>query len=98
MRALLREWLLELKVMGRSPADVDWYAQKMDWYRRSGGVENLEELNAFEFKRFLTEQLERGLSDNTIHGFFQVIRALPTGAPASSSRLGTSLSGRFLLM
>ena len=75
VRALLREWLLELKVMGRSQRTVDWYAQKMDWYRRSGGVENLEELNAFELKRFLAEQQERGLSDNTIHGFFQVIRS-----------------------
>lgn len=75
VRALLREWLLELKVMGRSQRTIDWYAQKMDWYRRTGGVENLEELNAFELKRFLAEQQERGLSDNTIHGFFQVIRS-----------------------
>ena len=75
VRALLREWLLELKVMGRSARTVDWYQQKMDWYRRSGGVENLEELNAFELKRFLAEQQERGLSDNTIHGFFQVIKS-----------------------
>ena len=29
MRALLREWLLEVKVMGRSPRTVDWYQQKM---------------------------------------------------------------------
>jgi integrase len=75
VRALLREWLLELKVMGRSQRTIDWYQQKMDWYRRSGGVENLEQLNAFELKRFLAEQQERGLSDNTIHGFFQVIKS-----------------------
>jgi len=75
VRALLREWLLELKVMGRSSRTIDWYQQKMDWYRRSGGVENLEQLNAFELKRFLAEQQERGLSDNTIHGFFQVIKS-----------------------
>jgi len=61
--------------MGRSQRTIDWYQQKMDWYRRSGGVENLEELNAFELKRFLAEQQERGLSDNTIHGFFQVIKS-----------------------
>ena len=75
VRALLREWLLELKVMGRSQRTIDWYQQKMDWYRRTGGVENLEELNAFELKRFLAEQQERGLSDNTTHGFFQVIKS-----------------------
>jgi len=75
VRALLREWLLELKVMGRSSRTIDWYQQKMDWYRSSGGVENLEQLNAFKLKRFLAEQQERGLSDNTIHGFFQVIKS-----------------------
>ena len=75
VRALLREWLLELKVMGRSPRTIDWYQQKMDWYRSSGGAENLEQLNAFELKRFLAEQQERGLSDNTVHGFFQVIKS-----------------------
>jgi len=78
VRALLREWLLELKVIGRSPRTVDWYQQKMDWYRSSGGVENLEQLKAFELKRFLAEQQERGLSDNTIHGFFQVIKSFAT--------------------
>jgi hypothetical protein len=62
VRALLWEWLLELKVMGRSHRTIDWYQQKMDWYRRTGGVENLEELNAFELKRFLAEQQELGLS------------------------------------
>lgn len=29
---LVREWLLELKVMGRSPRTIDWYAQKMRFY------------------------------------------------------------------
>jgi hypothetical protein len=78
VRALLRKWLLELKVMGRSQRTVEWYQQKMDWYRRSAGVENLEQLNAFELKRFLAEQQERGLSENTIHGFFQVIKSFAT--------------------
>jgi site-specific recombinase XerC len=75
VRALLRESLLELKVMGRSQRTIDWYEQKMDWYRSSGGVKNLEQLNAFELKRFLAEQHERGLSANAIHGFFQVIKS-----------------------
>jgi len=66
--------LLELKVMGRSPRTIKWYEQKLDWYFRADGVVNLEALTAFELKRFLAEQQERGLSDNTIHGFFQVIR------------------------
>jgi integrase len=74
LKPLIREWLLELKVMGRSPRTIKWYEQKLDWYFRADGVQNLEALTAFELKRFLAEQQERGLSDNTIHGFFQVIR------------------------
>ena len=66
--ALFREWLLELKVMGRSPRTVQWYAQKLSWYRRSGGVEELEQLTAFELKRFLAGLQERGLGDNSVHG------------------------------
>src|SRR6266545_2770185 len=55
VRALLREWLLELKVMGRSQRTIDWYQQKMDWYRRSGGVENLEQLK--EMSTYTAEQV-----------------------------------------
>jgi hypothetical protein len=69
LKPLIREWLLELKVMGRSPRTIAWYQQKLDWYFRADGVENLEALTAFELKRFLAAQQERGLSDNTIHGF-----------------------------
>jgi hypothetical protein len=86
LKPLIREWLLELKVMGRSPRTIKWYEQKLDWYFRADGVVNLEALTAFELKRFLAEQQERGLSDNTIHGFFQVLRTFaklgpPRGVP-----------------
>ena len=80
LKPLIREWLLELKVMGRSPRTIKWYEQKLDWYFRADGVVNLEALTAFELKRFLAEQQERGLSDNTIHGFFQVLRTFANWA------------------
>ena len=80
LKPLIREWLLELKVMGRSPRTIKWYEQKLDWYFRADGVVNLEALTAFELKRFLGEQQERGLSDNTIHGFFQVLRTFANWA------------------
>jgi site-specific recombinase XerD len=80
LKPLIREWLLELKVMGRSPRTIAWYQQKLDWYFRADGVANLEALTAFELKRFLAEQQERGLSDNTIHGFFQVLRTFANWA------------------
>jgi Phage integrase, N-terminal SAM-like domain len=97
LKPLIREWLLELKVMGRSPRTIAWYQQKLDWYFRADGVENLEALTAFELKRFLAEQQERGLSDNTIHGFFQVLRTFANWAhreeyPVDRTLLRTSMS------
>lgn len=53
--ALVREWLLELKVMGRSQRTIDWYAQKMRSYLAASNATRLSELTAFELKRFLGE-------------------------------------------
>ena len=41
--ALVREWLLELKVMGRSQRTIDWYAQKMRSYLASANATRLDE-------------------------------------------------------
>ena len=41
LKPLIREWLLELNVMGRSPRTIKWYEQKLDWYFRADGVVNL---------------------------------------------------------
>ena len=51
---LVREWLTELRVMGRSPRTLSWYAQRFD-LRQPGAVRKLPELNGFELKRFLAE-------------------------------------------
>jgi len=32
LEALLREWLLELRMTGRRPRTIEWYRQKMAWY------------------------------------------------------------------
>ena len=55
LEALVREWLLELKVMGRSPRTIEWYAQKMRSYLAASNATRLSELTAFELKRFLGE-------------------------------------------
>jgi integrase/recombinase XerD len=80
LRALTREWLLELKVLGRSPRTLEWYGQKVDWYLRTGQAATLSELTAFELKRYLGELRDRGLADNTIHGFFEILKALANWA------------------
>jgi len=41
----------------------------------TSGPATLAELTAFEFKRFLAGLQGRGLSPNTVHGFFEVIKA-----------------------
>ncbi len=78
--ALVREWLLELKVMGRSARTIDWYAQKMRSYLSASNATRLSELTASELKRFLGELRDRGLAPNTIHGFFETLKALASWA------------------
>jgi len=78
--ALVCEWLLELKVMGRSPRTIEWYAQKMRSYLAASNAARLSELTAFELKRFLGELRDRGLAPNTIHGFFETLKALTSWA------------------
>jgi len=72
---LVREWLLELQVRGRSQRTIAWYAHKMEWYERYGSAKTLAELTGLEFKRYLAQELERGISDNSLHGHFQVLKA-----------------------
>ena len=78
--ALVREWLLELKVMGRSQRTMDWYAQKMRSYVASANATRLDELTAFAVKRYLGELRDRGLAPNTIHGVFETLKALASWA------------------
>src|SRR5262249_31943915 len=79
--ALVREWLTELKVMNRSPQTIEWYQQKMDWYlQHEGGPDALEGLTSAEVKRLLGALMDRQLSANTVHGFFQVLRSFANWA------------------
>ncbi len=79
--ALVAEWLMELRVIGRSQRTTDWYQQKMRWYlEHEGGPETLAGLTAFEFKRLLASLQHRNLAPNTVHGFFEVVRAFANWA------------------
>jgi len=72
---LLREWLLELKVLGRSAGTLRWYEEKFRWFLRHSTASTLDGLTAHELKRHVAELQDRGLSDNTVHGHFEVIKA-----------------------
>jgi len=76
----VQEWLLELRMMGRSPRTIGWYRQKMDWYLKTGQAQTLTELTAYELKRYLGDLRDRDLADNTIHGFFEVLRGFASWA------------------
>jgi integrase/recombinase XerD len=81
MAGLVREWLAELKVMGRSEQTIRWYQQKMDWYLgHEGGPATLDGLTSAEVKRLLGSLIDRGLAPNTVHGFFEVVRAFANWA------------------
>jgi integrase len=78
---LVREWLAELRVMGRSEETIKWYRQKMEWYLdHDGGPATLDGLTSAEVKRLLGSLIDRGLAPNTIHGFFEVVRAFANWA------------------
>ena len=91
LESLVREWLLDLQVLGRSRTTIDWYAQKMRWFLAHGEARTLDQLTAFELKRFLAEQQSRGLSDNTVRGDFQTIKALASWAARESYRVDPAL-------
>ena len=80
LESLVREWLLDLQVLGRSRTTIDWYEQKLRWYLQHGEASTLDQLTGFELKRFLAEQQTRGLSENTVHRDFQTIKAFANWA------------------
>lgn len=81
MAGLVREWLAEVKVMGRSEQTLKWYRQKMEWYLdHEGGPATLDGLTSAEVKRLLGVLIDRGLAPNTVHGFFEVVRAFANWA------------------
>src|SRR5207245_3638844 len=77
---LVREWLLSLTVMGRSARTIHWYRQKVEAFLDASALTGLEQLIPVEVKAHLASLQERGLADNTVHGAFEVIKALASWA------------------
>jgi hypothetical protein len=65
--ALVREWLLELKVMGRSPRTIEWYEQKMRCYLAASDATRLSELTAFEVTVELSQSCITLLTQGLLH-------------------------------
>lgn len=91
LEAMVREWLLELRMLGRSPRAIGWYQHKIAWYLKTGEAETLDELTAYELKRYLGELRDRGLADNTIHGIFELLRAFASWADREGSPVDLAL-------
>src|SRR5215472_11001093 len=76
---------------GRTPRTIDSYQQKPAWCLKTGQSETLGELTGFELKRYLGELRDRDLADNTIHGFFEVLRAFASWADREGYRVDPAL-------
>jgi site-specific recombinase XerD len=82
LQDLAKEWMLDLQVLGRSPRTLGWYEQKLDAYFARGGAVSLEDFTAYEVKRYVVELQDRGLTPNTVHGCFQLLRGFANRASA----------------
>jgi integrase len=80
LEPLVREWLLDLQVLGRSPKTIDWYRKHVHGYFRERSVRTLDQLTAKELKGYLAAIQARGLAENTVHGAFQTLKALANWA------------------
>ncbi len=74
-------------MLGRSQRTIGWYEQKINTYLRASGIAWLEQLTAFEFKRYLAELQGRGLAPNTVRGYFATLKA-----PAAATWAMTTLT------
>src|ERR1700682_709279 len=80
LEPLVREWLLDLQVLGRSPKTTDWYRKHIHGYFQERSVRTLDQLTAAELKGYLAAIQARGLAENTVHGAFQTIKAFANWA------------------
>ena len=81
LQPLIAEWLLDLKVLRRSPRTLRWYSQKMRWYLEEGaGVQTLEGFTASELKRYLASLQDRGLAENSVKHAHTVAKAFANWA------------------
>lgn len=91
LRPLIREWLTDLGTQGRSEQTIKWYRKRMSVYQDRGGVTTLEALTGAELKRCIADLQGRGLSPETVHGYFAAIRAFAGWAARETYPVDASL-------
>ncbi|MHB8509880.1 MAG: tyrosine-type recombinase/integrase [Candidatus Dormibacteria bacterium] len=80
LSSLSAEWLSDLKYLGRSDETIRWYQRKIGAFLLDTGMVALDQVVAREVKAYLGGLRERGLADDTIHGFFATIKAFANWA------------------
>jgi site-specific recombinase XerD len=91
LRDLADEWLLNLRVEGRSPRTLRWYCHHIDAYLAAGGVDHLGSLTAAELRRYICALQDRGLSDNSVRGAFLSLRCMCNWAAREGYRVDAAL-------
>jgi site-specific recombinase XerD len=80
LAALKREWLADLKYLRRSPETIRWYTTKISAFLDDSGLTSVDQLVPGEVKDYIARLGERGLSDETVHGFFATVKAFASWA------------------
>jgi Phage integrase, N-terminal SAM-like domain len=91
LKALASEWLLNLRVEGRSPRTLRWYRHHIDAYLGAGGVDDLSSLTAAELRRYVCELQDRGLSDDSVRGAFLSLKCMCNWAAREGYRIDAGL-------
>jgi Phage integrase, N-terminal SAM-like domain len=91
LTALASEWLLNLRVEGRSPRTLRWYRHHIDAYLGAGGVDDLSSLTAAELRRYVCELQDRGLSDDSVRGAFLSLKCMCNWAAREGYRIDAGL-------
>ena len=63
LEPLIREWLLDLPVMGRSPRTIDWSRQKKRWYLEQGAAQSPAQPTTTAAKRHPADRTQRRAAD-----------------------------------
>src|SRR2546423_3653486 len=53
LEPLVREWLLDLQVLARSPKTIDWYRKHVHGYFQERSTRTLDQVTAAELKQYL---------------------------------------------
>ncbi len=73
--ATVREWLLDLRIRGRSPRSIEWYEGRMRGFVKHAMARTLADVDIERARTYMGHRQEAGLSDNSVHADYQTIKA-----------------------